>query len=261
VATFPAVLIAILATKLKESPRFVAMKGVRRLLREGQTEEAEALAREYGIDTDKVARLSYIQLFQGGERTHTIWLSLSFLLNWLGVQVLIVLGTTVLTQGKDISLVNALLFLVASNALAYIGYLLHGYVGDILGRRETISIGWLLSGIAYAFMLFVAQGNVPVLVAYMLGLFFLIGPYSALFSYMGESYPTRARGTGAAFVNAMGPIGAIVGSALFTAFQATGLSIPPAAFLAGALPIFLSGLTLLGARRVKPGQALEEIST
>lgn len=260
VATFPAVLIAILATRLKESPRFVAMKTIRRLLREGQTEDAERLAVEYGVETGKVGRLSYIQLFQGGERRHTIWLSLSFLLNWLGVQVLIVLGTTVLTQGKGISLISALFFLVVSNALAYVGYILHGYVGDFLGRRETILIGWLLSGITYALMLFVAEGTAAVLVTYMFGLFFLIGPYSALFSYMGESYPTRARGTGAAFVNAMGPIGAIVGSALFTTFQAVGYTIPPAAFLAGALPIFLSGLTLLGARRVKPGQVLEEIA-
>src|SRR5579884_2433996 len=234
VATFPIILIAILATRLPESPRFRAAQRVRRLLREGRTEEARVFGTAHGVDTDKAKHFSYVQLFQADERWHTVWLGLSFLLNWIGIQIFVVLATTVLTQGKHISMENALLFLVLSNALSYVGYIVHGYVGDIIGRRETIAIGWILAGLAYTAMLFWAQGNVPVLIAYMIGLFFIIGPYSALFGYMGESYPTRARGTGAAFINAMGP--------------------------GGALPVVLSGLTLFGARRIRPGQTLEGIA-
>jgi MFS family permease len=202
-----------------------------------------------------------VQLFQSDERWHTVWLGLSFLLNWIGIQVFVVLSTTILVQGKGITMENALLFLIASNALSYIGYLVHGYVGDIIGRRETIAIGWVLAGLSYGAMLLLAQGNGPVLVAYMIGLFFIIGPYSALFSYMGESYPTRSRGTGAAFINAMGPIGAIIGGALLTALLAAGLSVSNAALLGGAVPVVLSGITLLGARRIRPGQTLEQVGT
>jgi hypothetical protein len=43
-----------------------------------------------------------------------------------------------------------------------------------------------------------------------LGLFFLMGPYSALLFFVGESFPTAIRGTGAAIINAMGPIGAVM---------------------------------------------------
>ena len=54
------------------------------------------------------------------------------------------------------------------------------------------------------------------LTMYTIGLFFIIGPYAALLFFMGESFPTRVRGTGASFVNAMGPIGAIAGGALLS---------------------------------------------
>lgn len=261
VATFPIIVIAILATRLRESPRFEAAKQVRRLLGEGRTEDAKVFGRAHGVDTEKAKAFSYVQLFQSDERWHTVWLGISFLLNWIGIQVFVVLSTTILVQGKGITMQNALLFLIVSNALSYIGYLVHGYVGDIIGRRETIAIGWVLAGLAFGAMLLLAQGNGPVLVAYMIGLFFIIGPYSALFSYMGESYPTRSRGTGTAFINAMGPIGAIVGGAILTALLSAGLSVTTAALLGGAVPVIISGITLLGARRIRPGQTLEQVAT
>ncbi len=261
VATFPIVLITILATKLRESPRYEAAKEVRRLIRLGKVQEAKTFGDVHGVDTEKAKHFSYVQLFYADERWHTLWLAISFLLNWIGIEILVVLATTVLVSGKQVSISNALLFLIASNALAYIGYLVHGYVGDRIGRRETIAGGWVLAGLSFAIMLLLANNGVAVLITYMIGLFFIIGPYSALFGYIGESYPTRSRGTGAAFINAMGPIGAIIGAALFTALQAAGLSVSMAALFGGALPVFLSGLTLLAARRIAPGQLLEGIAT
>jgi MFS family permease len=261
VATFPIIVITILATKLPESPRFEAAKEVRRLLRLGKVQEAKTFGETHGVNAERAGAFSYVQLFQSDERSHTIWLGLSFLLNWIGIQIFVVLSTTVLVVGKGITMQNALLFLVASNALSYIGYLVHGYVGDIIGRRETIAIGWILAGLAYGAMLLLAQGNLAVLIFYMIGLFFIIGPYSALFAYMGESYPTRSRGTGAAFINAMGPIGAIIGGALLTALLRSGMSVSAAALVGGAIPVILSGITLAGARRIRPGQVLEQVAT
>ncbi len=259
VATFPIVLIAILATRLPESPRFGAVKEVRRLQHLGRAAEARTYGQAHGVDTDKTQHFSYLQLFLSDERRHTIWLGVSFLLNWIAIEVFVVLATTVLTEAKGVSMHNALLFLIVSNAVSYIGYIVHGFIGDRIGRRETIMGGWILAGLAFAAMILLASGPVAVLVSYIIGLFFIIGPYSALFSYIGESYPTRSRGTGTAFINAMGPIGAIIGAALLTWLQAIGLSIGAAAVLGGAVPCILSGLALLGARQIEPGQTLEAI--
>ena len=95
-----------------------------------------------------------------------------------------------------------------------------------------------------------------VLTMYTVGLFFIIGPYAALLFFMGESFPTRVRGTGSSFVNAMGPMGAIVGSGLFSLFTGIGLSVVLTAFLAGAIATLVSGFLMLGTRDVKdPHQA------
>ncbi|HEY0487361.1 MAG TPA: MFS transporter, partial [Mycobacteriales bacterium] len=85
---------------------------------------------------------------------------------------------------------------------------------------------------------------------YALGLFFLLGPYAPLLFYMGESFPARVRGIGPNTAHLMGPIGAIVGSALLTVLLSAGAGATMAAFVAGALGIFLSGVVMLGTRKV-----------
>ena len=51
------------------------------------------------------------------------------------------------------------------------------------------------------------------------------------------------------------PIGAIIGAALLTGQQSIGLTLGMAALLGGAVPCILSGIALLGARHIRPGQA------
>jgi len=256
-ATIPALIVAALGFRLKESPRFLAMQRVRQLEKENQHEEAVEFGRHFDIDVHHVEETTLQQIFEPDIRRHTIFLALAFLTNWIGIQVFAVLGTTVLTEGTGVSFGSALTVLIVSNAAAYIGYLCHGFVGDRIGRRLTIAGGWVISGLAYTLMLFGPDAQGFVLTMYTIGLFFIIGPYAALLFFMGESFPTRVRGTGASFVNAMGPIGAIAGGALLTAFLTlTGDNMVLAAFLSGALATILSGLLMLGTRDVKdPSEA------
>ncbi len=250
VATGPAIIIVIMGFWLKESPTFKAMQYVKKLEKEGRHEEAVEFGREHDIDTSRSDQNTFRQIFGPDIRKHTIFLSLAFLANWVGIQVFAVLGTTVLTEGKGFSFNSALLVLIISNAAAFIGYLTHGYFGDLIGRRWTIAGGWIISGTAYTIMLFGPDAGAFVLTMYTVGLFFIIGPYAALLFYMGESFPTRMRGTGAAFVNAMGPLGAIVGSALLTVFLSAGFEMTTSAFFAGAIAIVISGLLMFGTRKV-----------
>lgn len=254
VATFPAIVIVVLAVKLRESPRWARMNQIKKLEREGRAEDAAAVAREYNVVASEKSTLA--QVFGPDVRRHTFFLSGSFLLNWVGVQVFAVLGTTVLTEGKGVSFSSSLLLLILSNAVAYVGYLTHGKIGDRIGRRETIAFGWMISGVCYTVMLFGPDAYVFTVVMYSAGLFFLIGPYAALLFYMGESFPARIRGTGASVVNAMGPLGAILGSALLSAALSAGLEMRSAAALVGALAIVLSGLLLFGARRISPDEVV-----
>ena len=91
-------------------------------------------------------------------------------------------------------------------------------------------------------MLFGPDSQAFVFTMYTIGLFFIIGPYAALLFFMGESFPTRVRGTGASFVNAMGPLGAIAGSGLLSAFLGLGMGMVAAAFLSGGLATLLQAV-------------------
>jgi MFS family permease len=164
------------------------------------------------------------------------------------------LGTTVLTRVHNVSFENSLLILVLSNVIGYCGYLSHGFIGDKIGRRNTLAIGWMLGGLSFAGMLFGPSSAGVVVALYSLGLFFLIGPYSAALFFIGESYPTAIRGTGSSIVHAMGPIGAILAGVGVTWMLNHGGDWLHAALWFGAVPCFLSGVLILFARHVNPAE-------
>ncbi|WP_053958212.1 MFS transporter [Sulfobacillus thermosulfidooxidans] len=261
IGTIPAVIIVLLGTKLKESPRYQHVVQIRNLLRSGQLKEAEEYGTQYGIDTKRTRSFTYAQLFQGGMLRTTVFLGLGFLLNWFAIEVFNVLATTILTEGKHLNFGNSLWLLVLANAVGYVGYVAHGWVGDHIGRRETIGVAWILGGLSFAGMLYVAHSYISVLVFQSIGSFFLNGAYSALFIFMSESYPTRVRGTGTAFINAMGPVGGILGALSFSLLLSSHLGILMAALVGGAIPLALSGIVMFALKRIPPGQVLENLST
>jgi MFS family permease len=254
VAVFPAFFMLWAARYLKESPQFAIRHQAERLLAEGRSEEAHRLADTAGVDlTDTSAPVA--SAFKGESRRSTLVIGSAFLLSWLGVLAFAILGTSLLTapDGKGITFNNALLLLIVSNATAFLGYLFHGWLGDRIGRRNAIAIGWICSGLSFGGMLLAPNGSFALIVAlYSAGLFFLIGPYAALLFFNGESFPVHTRATGGAIINAAGQIGAIIGGLLITMGLSGGMSWTAAAFWFGVLPIFASGVIILGARNVHP---------
>ncbi len=248
VAAVPAVVIAVIASRLPESPAFLAMREARRLQEAGDDQGARVVAEEAGVELE---RPSLKEVFTPQLRVHTIALSAAWLFNWMAIQVFSVLGTTVLTEGKGVSFNSSLIVLVLANATAFVGYLFHGWVGDRFGRQRTITVGWIVGGVVTMVMLFGPDSSGFVIAMYAATLFFLTGPYSALLFYMGESFPAHVRGIGPNVAHVMGPVGAIVGSATLAAFLEAGLSVTAAAFAAGSVPMLLSGLAMLLTRKVE----------
>jgi MFS family permease len=245
-AFFPAVIIALLCRKLKESPQFELELTLRKMRKQGQVAEADAMAASYGLVKQESGGL--VAIFQGKALRNTLVLGLAWIVNWFGIQVFSVLGTTVLTEGKGVSFTGSLLMLIVINAVGYLGYIFHGWAGDRFGRRNVIAVGWLLSGILFSLTLTVAHGTFAVVVLYSFGMFFLIGPYAALLFYMGECYETQCRATGTAFLNALSQPGAIVAGVIVTSMLASGHTWGSAALIVGALGTFLSGVLMFAAR-------------
>jgi MFS transporter, putative metabolite:H+ symporter len=247
VATVPALLLVVLiGRKLRESPQFELHQQMNRLKAEGRVAEAEQLAAEYGVE--HVTDAPIARIFAPGLRRNTFVLSLAWIINFFGINIFSVLGSSVLAHAKGVQLSTAFWMLVIINLGAYFGYIFHGWLGDQIGRKNTIVIGWLISGIAFAVMLAV-HNTALIVLTYAIGLFFLVGPYAAILFYMGECYPTDCRGTGTVIIGAMSQPGTIIGGFLFTA-AAAAWGTGAAALWVGALGTFLSGLLMLLAKPV-----------
>ena len=246
-AVFPAVAIALMRRGLCESPQFELELRLRTLRKRGRPAEAAELARSYGVEELPAAPLAAI--FRGKALRNTFVLGAAWFINAAGMQLFSVLGTTVLTEGKHVSFTNSLVLLIVANAVGYLGYVTHGFLGDRLGRRNVIAVGWIISGIMFALMLSVAQGVVSVVILYSLGLFFLVGPYAAMLLFMGECYDTNCRATGTGFLNALSQPGAVVAGAIVTAMLANGSTWGHATLLVGAVGTCVSGFVVFGARK------------
>lgn len=259
-ATIPAVIIVLLRIRLKESPRFFEVKEIRAAASAGDMEKAKALGEVYQVDVEKMYEKNTLgQLFEKGYARHTICLLIANILIWFPCQVFSVLGTTVLTSAKGLSFDNALLMTIIINCVAYVGYLVAGKVGDKFGRKIVIVTIWIISGCAYAICMLLCHSFASVLLTYLIGTFCMLGGWATLMTYQGESYPTRVRAFAVSFQNAVGYIGAIIASGLFSAVIASSGTMI-AALLVGAIPMAVAGVVMLGTHYVKPGQKLEDIS-
>jgi MFS family permease len=261
VATLPAIIIMLLRFRLKESPRFAYMQAVRDLLKQGRKEEALELGREHGIDVERSSAFTYRQLFAPDVRKHTIFVSLAYGIQWIASVPLGILATTVLTQGKGLTFENSLLLLIVPNLVGFVGYLVVGYIGDSVSRRNLMAVCWVCAGVFWALMLVFAQDFLSVMLGYSIAQFFAAGAYAPTFTYFAESYPTRMRGSGVAFANAVGQIGGIIGSAGFGILVAAGLTVNNTALVLALFPMLVAAVLILGARNVAPRTVLEAIAT
>lgn len=249
VATFPALLLIWMRRHLKETPQFKLEQELRQLRKEGRDREADLRASEYGLSRRKRG-VPIAEIFRGDALRTTISLSFSWFLNWFGIMTFSVLGTSVLSLGKGIELAQAFIYTVVINLVGFVGYLIHGWFGDRFGRRNVIGVGWIISGVVFAIMLLGAENTAAVVTLYAIGMFFLIGPYSALLFYNGESYPTHCRSTGVNFLNAISQIGGITASLLLTVLLSQNTAWSTAAFLVGAIGTFVSGFVIFTSRNV-----------
>lgn len=249
-----AIIVWLIARKLRETPQFELHRKLTELEKEGKSEEAHALAASYGVEHSSTAPLK--RLWEPHLRRNTIVFSLAWIINFFGIAIFSVLGSSVLKNAKGVELSDAFWMLIVINLLAYFGYVFHGWLGDRIGRKKTIIIGWIISGLSFAVMLSpIASNPFLIILTYGAGLFFLVGPYAAIQYFMAECYPVSCRATGTSFIGAMSQPGTIIGGALFTAIAA-GSGTGTAALWVGALGTLVSGILMIAAK--PPVEALLE---
>jgi MFS transporter, putative metabolite:H+ symporter len=244
VATLPAaVLVWVIFRTIKETPQFRLHQKLNQLERSGRQEEAHALAAAYNIEHSPTAPLK--RIWGKALRGTTFAFSLAWIFNFFGIMSFSILGSSVLKNAKGVHLSDAFWMLIIINLVAYFGYVFHGWLGDKIGRKATIIIGWIISSVFFTVMLSPMVTNSALIVGtYAGGLFFLVGPYAAIQYFMAECYPVSCRATGVTFIGAMSQPGIIIGGALFTVVSGA-LGTNAAAVWVGAVGIFLSALIMI----------------
>ena len=255
-ATVPAVLVALLCRTLRESPQFELQQQIRQLRKNGDEADAARLATAHDLDHQTAAPLR--RIFHGVHLRNTIVLSVAWVFNWFAIQTFSVLGTTVLETGKGIDASNTLLMVVVSNLVGALGYLAHGWAGDRFGRRNTIAVGWLLSGGFFAAMLLGPSNPLYVIATYMMGLFFLLGPYAAIMFFQAECFSVECRATGSSFIGAMSQPGAIIAGFILTWLASAAVPYSTAALLVGAAGAVISAVVVYFARTVTSGDDVDD---
>ncbi|MDQ0393939.1 MFS transporter [Labrys monachus] len=260
VAALPLLVMLALRFGLRESPYFLKLQHLRRLKAAGRAAEAETLSGQWQLDPGtNESRNTYAPLFAPALRRHSIALGATFFFKIIADSQLTVLATSVLAQTKGIELTSALWTVFIGNGVALLGYLFFGWLGDRIGRRETVIAAQVMAAICTVLLLFVAQGFAVVVLFYALVLFFAQGAAAPFFAYVGESYPTRMRGSGAAYINVAGPVGGIFGPLIYGGLQSAGAA-PAVAAASGAVAALAAALCLFAARSIRPGQNLAAIS-
>ena len=211
-------------------------------------------ARGSTADPDHVP-VSEMLMSPGPVRRQLLWLSFTWVFYGASYVATNFYITYWLTQYKGFSSAQASELLLACGGIGFFFYIIGGWLGERLGRREVIIVSGILVAPLSVLFLYV-QDHVAVVLVYFLLYQATNGTWSgAGYAYQGESFPTRVRGTAVGFLSAMQVAGFVVGSILWTVMSNYGQ--PTLTWLVVATAASLGMWATLCLRRIPPGQELE----
>jgi MFS transporter, AAHS family, benzoate transport protein len=179
------------------------------------------------------ARKSIATLFQPGYRGATVafWVA-----SFMGLLLVYGLNTWLpeIMRNAGYGLRAGLALLLVFNVGAVLGMLIAGRVGDRIGLRPA-TILWFLIAMVFLALLAVRLPGVGVYVSVLLAGLFVFSSQVLVFAYVGQRYPTWARGTALGSASGVGRLGAISGPALGSALLTAGIAYPWGFFMFAAV--------------------------
>lgn len=255
----PAAIVAYLRYTVPETPRFKVMDAIRKAKIAGDQEEVSRLEKIYKVDKDKVVHFPIRQLFEKDLRRPTIVLTVyTFLKAWEFAFSAFIVLYLMDVKGLTSTLADSTVFFATMISIP--GYLLAGFLGDKIGRREIALIYLGLAALLSIAFLLSPSGDYTIVVA-IYGVFaiFAFGVWAANFGLYTENFPTRARGAGASLTSSMYWGGGVFWTALISVL------ISVYGFTQAYITVVLIGnfgafAAMWGLKRYKAGQTLEEIT-
>ncbi|WP_276279566.1 MFS transporter [Halorussus caseinilyticus] len=271
-AAFPALLVFVIRSQLRETPYYLARKGDV----DGANDRIRAIAEENGEEFTPITAesveiresASYARLFKSDLRKRTVTIALAwFAINFGYYGVFIWLPQTVGAAGvvESVTLAGTTiegiyLYFLLIALVQFPGYFSAAYLVEKIGRKPTLGSYLALSGL-FTFVFAASMPNVslfgagfsgfwPFLGGLLAASFFTLGAWGAIYAYTPELFPTEVRATGNGFAGGVGKIGAVVGPILAGALVEVGylaaLAPLAVAFVLGGLVVFAFGRETMG---------------
>lgn len=212
-----AFLLALSSTALPESPRY--------LLLIGRRNEARRLAMKHGVPLPEVRGAgepwfrSIRRLFSGDLLPVTLGLWLIWFTITMGYYgVFIWYPKLLASHGAELGY-GPLAEYLASRRLEYLlittlaqipGYYSAAYLVDKIGRKKTLGVYLVLTGVSALFLSMATTVPLFLLMGITLS-FFDLGAWASLYTYTPEQYPTGIRVAGTAWASTIGRLGGILG--------------------------------------------------
>ena len=255
-AAFPALLVFVIRSQLRETPYFLARTGDVAGANERIREIAETNGAEFtpvkASAVEATPAADFSRLFEPDLRRRTVTVAAAwFAINFGYYGVFIWLPGTVGAAGV---VGNVYLYFVLVGLVQIPGYLSAAYLVERVGRKPTLGSYLVLSGLfTFAFAASMPgvgfglglSGFWPFLGGLLAASFFTLGAWGAIYAYTPELFPTEARATGNGFAGGVGKVAAVLGPILAGALVETGylaaLAPLAAAFVLGGLVILAFG--------------------
>ena len=209
----PALLVLYIRRKISEPEVYVETRSAQ----EAQTQEAV----ERGATSN-----SLVQIFRSDLLGTTAAASLLSIGAQGGYYSIFTWLPSYLETERNLNVVGTGSYLASVIIGSFLGYVLSGYLHDLLGRKRTFALYALLSALAIFLYTKIPVGANQLLVVLGLPLgFFASGIFSGFGSYLAELFPSRARGAGQGFTYNFGrAMGAFFPVAIGALSAAIGLA-------------------------------------
>ncbi|WP_435175543.1 MFS transporter [Halorussus sp. AFM4] len=274
-AAFPALLVFVIRSQLRETPYYLARKGdvdaANDRIREIAEENGEEFTPISAASVETGSSPSYGRLFEPDLRKRTAMIAAAwFAVNFGYYGVFIWLPQTVGAAGvvegisvAGLTVEGLYVYFLLIGLVQFPGYFSAAYLVERIGRKPTLGSYLVLSGV-FTFVFAASMPDVSLFGAGLSGFwpffggllaasFFTLGAWGAIYAYTPELFPTEVRGTGNGFAGGVGKIGAVVGPVLAGALVETGYLTALAPL---AVAFVLGGLVVLAFGRETKGEPL-----
>ena len=265
IGTLPALYVFLIRLHLPESIRY--------LLSHGRTEEAKAIiidleqklhveSRPFELEPrtaqadQSAAKPQFASLWSSAYRTRTIMLWLA----WFGIVfsyygIFMWLPSIVYSQG--FAVVKTFEYVLIMTLAQLPGYYAAAWLVDVIGRKYTLSLFLLLSGICSFFF-----GNAAAPFTLLLWgaamSFFNLGAWGVIYTYTPEQYPTSIRALGSGWAAGFGRIGGMLAPVLVGVMLANTLGMSTIFLMFAAVLIAVAAVVLVLGSESKQ-KTLEEL--